>query len=134
MLYVFKRIKKKIFKFLSINQDEEPLSQRKVQFPVRPRIECKIGFKSTNPAVLPTINTSDNEQNNRNDNSNYDSLVGSLKSDTINWKDQQSTVKKLQNNFLNFYFLFKTGDEASDVESEKEMERNLMLQKEQVKK
>jgi hypothetical protein len=30
--------------------------------------------------------------------------------------------------------LFKSGDEASDVESEKEIERNLMLQKEQVKK
>ncbi|CAF4479535.1 unnamed protein product, partial [Rotaria magnacalcarata] len=57
----------------------------------------------------------DNEQNNRNDNSNYDSLVGSLKSDTLNWKDQQLT----------------SGDEASDVESEKEIERNLMLQKEQ---
>jgi hypothetical protein len=41
---------------------------------------------------IPTINSSDNEQTNRNDNSNYDSLVGSLKSDTITWKDQQSTV------------------------------------------
>jgi hypothetical protein len=36
---------------------------------------------------------SDNEQTNRNDNSNYESLVGSLKSDAMNWKDQQLTVK-----------------------------------------
>jgi hypothetical protein len=125
------------FKFLSINQDEEPLPQRKVQLPVRPRIESKIGFIPSKPTVPPTINTSDNEQNTRNDNSNYDSLVGSLKSDTINWKDQQSTVKNTPNNFFSispFFLLFKSGDEASDVESEKEIERNLMLQKEQVKK
>jgi hypothetical protein len=94
-------------KFLSINQDEEPLPQRKVQLPVRPRIESKIGFIPSKPTVLPTINTSDTEQNTRNDNSNYDSLVGSLKSDTINWKDQQSTVKNTQNHFfVNFSFLF----------------------------
>ncbi|CAF5097781.1 unnamed protein product, partial [Rotaria magnacalcarata] len=43
------------------------------------------------PTVPPIVNSSDNEQNNRNDNSNYDSLVGSLKSDTLNWKDQQLT-------------------------------------------
>jgi len=124
-------------KFLSINQDEEPLPQRKVQLPIRPRIESKIGFIPSKATIPPTINTSDNEQNTRNDNSNYDSLVGSLKSDTINWKDQQSTVKNTQNNFLSFslfFLLFKSGDEASDVESEKEIERNLMLQKEQVKK
>lgn len=40
------------------------------------------------------MSLSDNEQANRNDNSNYDSLVGSLKSDTINWKDQQATVRE----------------------------------------
>jgi hypothetical protein len=36
----------------------------------------------------------------------------------------------------NFFFLlfFKSDDEATDAESEKEIERNLMLQKEQVKK
>ncbi|CAF3764721.1 unnamed protein product [Adineta steineri] len=94
-------------------EDEKPISQRKVQFPDHSHSENKNGFKPS----ISTINTSDNEQNTRNDNSNYDSLVGSLKSDTINWKDQQST----------------TGDEASDVESEKEMERNLMLQKEQLR-
>ena len=84
----------------------------------------------------------DVEQNNRHDNSNYDSLVGSLKSDTINWKDQQSTVDtaleraRQKNEYAStiFSFRLKSGDEASDVESDKEMERNLMLQKEQVKK
>jgi hypothetical protein len=55
---------------------------------------------------IPTINSSDNEQTNRNDNSNYDSLVGSLKSDTITWKDQQSTViQKLDYNY-NLYVVF----------------------------
>lgn len=57
------------------------------QSSIRPRIESKIGRPSTK-------SSSDNEQTNRNDNSNYDSLVGSLKSDTIYWKDQQSTVNK----------------------------------------
>ena len=93
-MYVFKKFGKINFKFLSINQDEEPLSQRNVQLSVRPRIESKIGFTPSNPTVQSIINTSDNEQNTRNDNSNYDSLVGSLKSDTLNWKDQQSTVKQ----------------------------------------
>ncbi|CAF1022732.1 unnamed protein product [Rotaria sordida] len=92
------------------DDDDNDLSlRRNVQSSVRPRIESKIGF-------LPqTINLSDNEQTNRNDNSNYDSLIGSLKSDTINLKDQQST----------------SNDEESDGENEKEIEKNLMLQKEQ---
>ncbi|CAF2208121.1 unnamed protein product [Rotaria magnacalcarata] len=104
------------------DEDDDPLCRRNVRSPVRPRIESKIGFTPQSiipptPTVPPIVNSSDNEQNNRNDNSNYDSLVGSLKSDTLNWKDQQLT----------------SGDEASDVESEKEIERNLMLQKEQLR-
>ncbi|CAF4541989.1 unnamed protein product [Rotaria socialis] len=104
------------------DEDDDPLCRRNVRSPVRPRIESKIGFTPQSiipptPTVPPIINSSDNEQNNRNDNSNYDSLVGSLKSDTLNWKDQQLT----------------SSDEASDVESEKEIERNLMLQKEQLR-
>lgn len=72
-------------------------SRRTNQSPIRPRIESKIGFTPhptipPTPTVPPTINSSDNEQTNRHDNSNYDSLVGSLKSDTLNWKDQQLTV------------------------------------------
>ena len=71
-------------------------SRRTNQSPIRPRIESKIGFTPhptipPTPTVPPTINSSDNEQTNRHDNSNYDSLVGSLKSDTLNWKDQQLT-------------------------------------------
>jgi hypothetical protein len=78
---------------ISFSIKQEDLSPRRhVKSPIRPRIESKIGF-TPQPIIPPTINSSDNEQNNRNDNSNYDSLVGSLKSDTINWKDQQSTVK-----------------------------------------
>ncbi len=71
--------------------------RRHVQSPVRPRIESKIGFilpQTTISAIPPIINSSDNEQTTRNDNSNYDSLVGSLKSDTITWKDQPSTVNE----------------------------------------
>jgi hypothetical protein len=96
------------------------------QSPIRPRIESKIGF------IPPIINSSDNEQTNRNDNSNYDSLIGSLKSDTINFKDQQSTVKEYFSIYFDSCFLFflKSNDEESDIENEK----NLMLQKEQVKK
>ncbi len=77
-----------------MNQDDLSL-RRNVRSPIRPRIESKMGFipQATIPSVPLTINSSDNEQTNRNDNSNYDSLVGSLKSDTINWKDQQATVK-----------------------------------------
>ena len=47
-------------------------------------------------SVIPEDHTGtlpENEQTNRNDNSNYDSLIGSLKSDTIICNDQQSTVK-----------------------------------------
>src|SRR4051812_23154722 len=81
---------------LLINQDDVS-TRRHIQSPIRPRIESKIGFTPqpnipATPTVPAIINSSDNEQNNRNDNSNYDSLVGSLKSDTINWKDQQLTV------------------------------------------
>ncbi|CAF2501109.1 unnamed protein product [Rotaria sp. Silwood2] len=93
------------------DNDNDLSLRRNVQLAVRPRIESKTGF------IPQTINLSDNEQTNRNDNSNYDSLVGSLKSDTINWKDQQST----------------SNDEESDGENEKEMEKNLMLQKEQLR-
>ncbi|CAF1233045.1 unnamed protein product [Adineta steineri] len=105
------------------DDDDDDLSLRgNVQSPIRPRIESKIGFiPQALPTVLPTLNLSDNEQTNRNDYSNYDSLVGSLKSDTIiHWKDQQAT----------------SDDEASgdDVdESDKEMEKNLTLQKEQLR-
>ncbi|CAF4287233.1 unnamed protein product [Rotaria sp. Silwood2] len=104
------------------DEEDDLSSRRNIRSPLRPRIESKIGFTPQSiipptPTVPPTINSSDNEQNNRNDNSNYDSLVGSLKSDTINWKDQQLT----------------SGDEVSDVESEKEIQRNLMLQKEQLR-
>jgi len=79
--------------------------RRNVQSPVRPRIESKIGFivpQATTPTVPPIINSSDNDQTTRNDNSNYDSLVGSLKSDTITWKDQQSTVNE---DFSRFFVL-----------------------------
>ncbi|CAF1498891.1 unnamed protein product [Rotaria sp. Silwood1] len=104
------------------DEDNDLISRRNIRSPQRPRIESKIGFTPQSiipptPTVPPTINSSDNEQNNRNDNSNYDSLVGSLKSDTMNWKDQQLT----------------SCDEASDVESEKEIQKNLMLQKEQLR-
>ncbi|UJR31138.1 hypothetical protein I4U23_018645 [Adineta vaga] len=95
----------------------KPPTQRKVQFPTCPRVESKTGLKPSTSLNQPQMNSSDNEQNTRNDNSNYDSLVGSLKSDTLNWKDQQST----------------SGDEGSDVENDKELERNLMLQKEQLR-
>ncbi|CAF1431855.1 unnamed protein product [Adineta ricciae] len=98
-------------------QNTKPAIQRKVQFPNNSRLESRVGFNISTTSNQLAINTSDNEQNTRNDNSNYDSLVGSLKSDTINWKDQQST----------------SGDEASDVESEKEIERSLMHQKEQLR-
>ncbi|CAF1198544.1 unnamed protein product [Rotaria sp. Silwood1] len=93
------------------NDDNDLSLRRNVQSAVRPRIESKMGF------IPQTISLSDNEQTNRNDNSNYDSLVGSLKSDTINWKDQQST----------------SNDEESGGENEKEMEKKLMLQKEQLR-
>ncbi|CAF0806651.1 unnamed protein product [Adineta ricciae] len=98
---------------------DDDLSLRgNIRSPIRPRIESKIGFVPQAPTpVLPTINLSDNEQNSRNDYSNYDSLVGSLKSDTLNWKDQQGT----------------SDEDATDAESEKEMERNLTLQKEQIR-
>ncbi len=140
--YVFKKKIQRINILISLWIDQDDVAPRRnVRSPVRPRIESKIGFtpQPTTPAtptVPPTINSSDNEQNNRNDNSNYDSLVGSLKSDTINWKDQQLTVKEkmiFKNNFF-FLLFFKSDDEATDAESEKEIERNLMLQKEQVKK
>ncbi|CAF4611384.1 unnamed protein product, partial [Rotaria magnacalcarata] len=51
-------------------------------------VKSKIG------AGPQTMSLSDIEQTNRNDNSNYDSLIGSLKSDTVNWQDQQATVSK----------------------------------------
>lgn len=78
-----------------IKKDDLSL-RHNVQSPVRPRIESKMGFlpQTTTSTVSQSINLSDTEQANRNDNSNYDSLVGSLKSDTINWKDHQSTVNK----------------------------------------
>jgi hypothetical protein len=90
-------IKHKIEFIVLFNQDDVA-SRRHVQSPVRPRIESKIGFTPqpnipATPTAPATINSSDNEQNNRNDHSNYDSLVGSLKSDTLNWKDQQLTVE-----------------------------------------
>ncbi|CAF0792289.1 unnamed protein product, partial [Didymodactylos carnosus] len=86
----------------------------------RPRIESKIGFVPiTSNGESRTNGFSDNEM--RNDNSNYDSLVGSLKSDTITWREQS------------------TSDDSRSVEStidkvnEKETARNLMLQKEQLR-
>lgn len=48
----------------------------------------------------------------------------------INCK-RKKTLNKISK--YNFSF-FKSDDEASDAESEKEIERNLMLQKEQVRK
>ena len=115
------------------------MPQRRVQFPGRPRIESKLGFDLAATPVAPPMHISDNEQNTRNDNSNYDSLVGSLKSDTLNWKDHQSTVGFSENaaSFLirvrwSRLQLFQSEDEASDAGDEKEIEKNLMLQKEQV--
>jgi len=82
-----------ILLFVLINKDDLSL-RGNIQSPVRPRIESKMGFiPQVLPTVLPLLNLSDNEQPPHNDNSNYDSLVGSLKSDTIYWKDQQATVK-----------------------------------------
>ncbi len=82
-----------ILLFVLINKDDLSL-RGNIQSPVRPRIESKMGFiPQVIPTVVPTLNLSDNEQPPHNDNSNYDSLVGSLKSDTIYWKDQQATVK-----------------------------------------
>ena len=106
-----------------------------IRSPIRPRIESKIGFvPQPPPTVLPTINLSDNEQNSRNDYSNYDSLVGSLKSDTLNWKDQQATVRTILYRMFDFFLLIKSDEDATDAESEKEIERNLTIQKEQVKR
>ncbi|UJR15533.1 hypothetical protein I4U23_002472 [Adineta vaga] len=104
---------------MTTEDDDDDLSLRgNIRSPIRPRIESKIGFiPQSLPTVLPTMNLSDNEQNTRNDYSNYDSLVGSLKSDTLNWKDPEAT----------------SDEDATDAESEKEMERNLTLQKEQIR-
>ena len=89
-----------------------PAIQRKVQFPNNSRLESRVGFNISTTPNQPTINTSDNEQNTRNDNSNYDSLVGSLKSDTINWKDQQSTVRFAT---ISFFFLYYRNFNSSSL-------------------
>ena len=131
-------------KFFVFHQTNRNDRRHLNQSPIRPRIESKIGFTPaaptpSTPTVGATAHSWDVEQNNRHDNSNYDSLVGSLKSDTINWRDQQSTVKEFPLNscfdvvFLSFSLsLSQSGDEATDAESEKEIRKNLMLQKEQV--
>lgn len=75
-----------------IIQDDLSLRRNIQSSPIRPRIESKIGFIIPQSSMPPEINSSDTEPTTRNENSNYDSLVGSLKSDTITWKDQQSTV------------------------------------------
>lgn len=83
-------------------QDDLSL-RRNVRSPaVRPRIESKIGFILPQSTIPPENNSSDTEPTPRNENSNYDSLVGSLKSDTITWKDQQSTVNEGRKEFLSF--------------------------------
>ncbi len=93
----------------STYENDDDLSlRRNVQSQFRPRIESKIGF--TPQAVIPsiplTINSPDNEQTTRNDNSNYDSLIDSLKSDRIYWKNQQSTVKKTTVLYIYVYLDF----------------------------
>ncbi|CAF3530255.1 unnamed protein product [Rotaria socialis] len=93
---------------MSTHDDNNDLSLR---HNVQSHVKSKIG------AGPQTMSLSDIEQINRNDNSNYDSLIGSLKSDTVNWQDQQAT----------------SDDEETDIESDKEMEKNLLLQKEQLR-
>ncbi|CAF2161203.1 unnamed protein product [Rotaria magnacalcarata] len=93
---------------MSMHDDNNDLSLR---HNVQSHVKSKIG------AGPQTMSLSDIEQTNRNDNSNYDSLIGSLKSDTVNWQDQQAT----------------SDDEETDIESDKEMEKNLLLQKEQLR-
>lgn len=83
---------------------------------------------------MPTLNFSDHEQTSRNDYSNYDSLVGSLKSDTLICHDQQATVSSCLFSLDRRFSVpsLESDEEATDAESEMEMERALTLQKEQV--
>ncbi|CAF0775066.1 unnamed protein product [Didymodactylos carnosus] len=83
----------------------------------RPRIESKIGFiPIMSNGEDRTNGYSDNEV--RNSNSNYDSLIGSLKSDTLTWREQSTSDEN-------------ESVDGNDKIDEKEVVRNLMLQKEQ---